>query len=1412
MSLPELVRPAIQRLVMTWCISSTSRRRATSRSLQGGIEQLEIRLVPATVNTPLDISDPEDGLTSLYEAIEEVNEAQGGVIHIGVAEPLQQLRPFNTIRYPVTVSGILNSSGLYIDANLAQLRNLTLIDSQIFVVGNGSIAEQVTLNNGGFVFNGGNNSASFISGSGTLELRGGNNNADHISLTGGTEDGARILLEGDMCTAEEISITGVVGIESRFEVSGDFATVSDVTLNNARFVLTGDAGVVQALDGAFPTSPIPLSPSIQFNGNEISVTGVSLINGFAGFYGNDSIISNVTAFSQGGGTTKIELPGSNNSMTDLTIDGGDTATASLTVGNSISGNNNTISEMLLKHGDLRISGSQNKLFDSEIDGGRVVVSFASESVLLGNTLRNPASSQQPQLDIAFSDHSVVENNSVAGMIKVGNQSPGTIFKNNQIHLDPNGLDPNRPTIALSIGSNTNGTEIRNNKISGYTDGIGIQLFGGRDHIIAGNQIGFDQSGNRNGGQIGLKVIGTGPVVIGGPESSDRNTISGNSQVGILLETSDNVIENNYIGINLAGNQKVPNGTGMDIGGGRNVIRKNVIAGNNDIGLDLSGDDHTVTGNSIGTNLNGAGNLGNGGDGIRIRGDNNQIGGGTQAARNIISGNLQTGVYIQYGSENKVQGNHIGTGIDGNSPLGNGMFGVYISNASQTVIGAPVDSDVQSLGNRIAFSGQQDAIQGDGIAIAFGNRNTIRMNHIFKNEGLGIDRGDDFFDRLDPLQLGTPANNALWRPTIISVNGDTIRWMLNVPQSATYTVDIYSDPENARTEYAEGATWLTSLNPTFIHGHFEFETTVGKTNITATATDELGNTSEFSLADEDADGLCDTWEANAGIDLHGTGNLDVELEDADVLRKDLYVQFDSMIGWAPINDGSTNDVLERIRTVFAAHDIVIHIEAGNQSISPAHFGSKDINAWTSFHEVKGENFADGSDQFSDAYQAKLLAYRYCVFGITHDGTTSSGRGEILGNDFMVTLGGWFGQHDDGTFRTASGHRLTPGGAKLVSDLQAGTFLHELGHTLGLQHVGPQNWDGSTPPDGSLGVIEYDPDYVSVMNYIYQAPGGEVFVGPQILNYSTTEPDEWHNLWFAFQEHPQSRANGDQSTAPNIETDSYVHSTATLEITSAGANKAEGNAGNTAYTFTVTRVGDTNGILTVQFLVSGSGETPAAAADFGGTFPSGTITFSPNQTEITLTIQVTGDVTNEPDEEFTVTLSDPVPVVDVVTSTAIGVIVNDESTPPVLAFSSSDPVQYQLARKAIPTAIDAAAALTIGASSPNYVGAKLVVSIVANLDSKDVLGLLPGDSGGIQLKGRKLLHGGDVLGTISGGKRRTPDLTITFTGVATPELVEKTLRKLSFSTKGGAAKERTVQIRLINVAGQSSNAPTRTVRVN
>ncbi|MDH6056277.1 S8 family serine peptidase, partial [Umezakia ovalisporum] len=120
------------------------------------------------------------------------------------------------------------------------------------------------------------------------------------------------------------------------------------------------------------------------------------------------------------------------------------------------------------------------------------------------------------------------------------------------------------------------------------------------------------------------------------------------------------------------------------------------------------------------------------------------------------------------------------------------------------------------------------------------------------------------------------------------------------------------------------------------------------------------------------------------------------------------------------------------------------------------------------------------------------------------------------------------------------------------------------------------------------------------------------------------------------------------------------------------QGEGNTGTSPFTFTVTRSGNTTGTSTVNWSVTGMGDNPATGADFGGTLPSGTVTFTAGQTTKQITVSVSGDISYEADEAFRVTLSNPVGAI-INTNTAEGTILNDDAPPPTLDIAPLNAVQ-------------------------------------------------------------------------------------------------------------------------------------------
>jgi len=113
----------------------------------------------------------------------------------------------------------------------------------------------------------------------------------------------------------------------------------------------------------------------------------------------------------------------------------------------------------------------------------------------------------------------------------------------------------------------------------------------------------------------------------------------------------------------------------------------------------------------------------------------------------------------------------------------------------------------------------------------------------------------------------------------------------------------------------------------------------------------------------------------------------------------------------------------------------------------------------------------------------------------------------------------------------------------------------------------------------------------------------------------------------------------SGACTLTLDAAQSVTATFSLPTLKINdvsKAEGNSGTTAYTFTVTLAPASTGTVTVRYVTANG--TALAGTDYTA-IPATLLTFSPGQTSKQVTVNVTGDTTQEANETFFVNLSAP-----------------------------------------------------------------------------------------------------------------------------------------------------------------------------
>lgn len=230
----------------------------------------------------------------------------------------------------------------------------------------------------------------------------------------------------------------------------------------------------------------------------------------------------------------------------------------------------------------------------------------------------------------------------------------------------------------------------------------------------------------------------------------------------------------------------------------------------------------------------------------------------------------------------------------------------------------------------------------------------------------------------------------------------------------------------------------------------------------------------NLVDSDGDGLFDIWETQ-GLDSDGDGNIDIDLPamGADPDKKDIFVEVD----WMSNDDHSHQPnpaAIEEIVNSFANSPvdgvgINLHVDAGPDSVdyvTGQTWGDLAGGNSLSHQDILGvggnQSLADDlNDIINNNFDtARSQVFHYSIFAHkwANNGNTTCSSGFSLGNGyqvFVVAMGCW--EDEVGSFNE-----------------QAGTFMHELGHNLGLDHGGG---------DG----INHKPNYLSIMNYSFQMGG-------------------------------------------------------------------------------------------------------------------------------------------------------------------------------------------------------------------------------------------------------------------------------------------------------------------------------------
>ena len=389
------------------------------------------------------------------------------------------------------------------------------------------------------------------------------------------------------------------------------------------------------------------------------------------------------------------------------------------------------------------------LLSGNIQNGVRLDAGADGTVVQGNRIGTDATgtSAVPNQQVGvriFASNTTVGGSTVAAQnIISGNGQDGirmdagatnNMVQSNYIGVDVSG---NLALMNLSDGieiNATSGNTVDANVISSNgANGIRILNVGAINNIVTGNLVGTDATGMSAlaNGISGIRVdSGATNNTIGGTTAATRNVISGNVGAGVEIHgstTSSNIVQGNYIGLDITGAVAIKNAVGVSMYlapnntvGGTDAGAGNVISGNDLVGVSIflsTATGNVVQGNYIGTDATGTVAVGNGDLGINIVSSaNNVVGGTTPEARNIVSGNVGDGihVFLSNSPDNVIQGNYIGTDVTGTVAVGNGGKGIYVNEPSDIVISNNLISG--NGGDGITASGLNHIIQGNYIGV------------------------------------------------------------------------------------------------------------------------------------------------------------------------------------------------------------------------------------------------------------------------------------------------------------------------------------------------------------------------------------------------------------------------------------------------------------------------------------------------------------------------------------------------------------------------------------------------------------------------------------------------------------------------------------------------------------------------
>ena len=582
-----------------------------------------------------------------------------------------------------------------------------------------------------------------------------------FNTVGGTTAGACDVISGNAFNGVVLDFSGT----SHNVVEGDFIG-TDVTGTKA--IANGQDGVQIAGGASFNTVGGTTAGARDIiSGNEIVGVFVSGSGTTDNVVEGDYIGTNVA----GTGT----VPNAENGL-EIVL-----GASFNTVGGTTAGARDVISGNAFNGVELESSGTESNVVEGDYIGTDVTGAKALANGQDGVEIASGASFNTVGGTTAGA-RDVISGNAVVGVYIIGAGTESNVVEGDYIGTNVagtgavpnaiNGLD-----IVSGASSNTVGgtTAVPHDVISGNTyNGVVLDSSGTDYNLVEGDYIGTDVTGGKAlaNGQDGVDIIGGATSnIVGGSTTGALNVISGNADNGVLITdpgTEFNFIEGDYLGTDATGKFAVPNTEGVliqntassNIVGGSQAVDRNVISGNSQCGVLITGTGtigNTLRYNFIGTDVTGEHPVSNGLDGVILQNGVSD----TYVYNNVISANGNDGVLVYSASTNTnfIEYNWIGldaTGLKAVPFAGesySNLTGLAIEGATSTTVECNFISGnstgiyvgAGATGNSITDNDIGTGVDGvtnvgnlqDGVILDGVSDNVIAYDVLVYNGGVGI---------------------------------------------------------------------------------------------------------------------------------------------------------------------------------------------------------------------------------------------------------------------------------------------------------------------------------------------------------------------------------------------------------------------------------------------------------------------------------------------------------------------------------------------------------------------------------------------------------------------------------------------------------------------------------------------------